>query len=218
MFLNHFHLAQLKAEEKLEGKAFYKKQADKKAYIGLAAPPLLDVVWCTLIRTEVYAKFCDQFFQGFLDRALPSAKPDEKYSYAVTQELLTKYSQLLTPLWSIWPNYSNDNLIQDVKNFVTLDPSDFSRIINSVQAKSKSGSTNAEDWKKIVDDVTNEYSAANTNKEEKVVAFTANKINFDNKEKTVKNVIGEIEMRDSKSSATRQRLQDKYMIDVQTAK
>ena len=218
MFLNHMHLSELKAENLLEGKALHKKQADKKAYLGLVAPPLLDTIWCTLIKMKIYEKFCTLFFDGFLDRSLPNLKSDEKYDYKVTLGLLTKYGQMLTPLWSVWPNYSKENHLEDHKWYVTVDPNDLSRIVGSVKTKSKTGSTSVEEWKKICTEVSTEHATGNSSKEEKVAAFSANKIKFDNKEKTVKSIFGEIEMRDSKSTATRQRLQEKYMINLDTAK
>ena len=220
MFLNAMNLKTLEEEKLAEGKPYHKKELKKNVFIGLVAPPILDLVWCILIRTKIYEKFWAQTFKGFLDRHPPTAKIDERkiYDYPVTIKLITNYGALLNPFKNVWPHYDKESMLFDAKWYVTVDSNDLTRIIESAKKKCKTISKSVEDWKKSVQEVSDEHSKANIHKEEKVSAYSSEKIKFENKDKTIKALFSEIELRDSKSNVTKQKLQDKYMINVDTSK
>jgi hypothetical protein len=82
----------------------------------------------------------------------------------------------------------------------------------------KTSSTKIDDWKKTTKDIIDEHAKSNIEKEEKPTAFSQEKVKFGGKELTVKNIYSEIELADAKSTFTKTQLQDKYMINVDTAK
>ena len=82
-----------------------------KAFTGLVAPPVLDVIWMLLIPTEIYHRFCDSVFKMHVDRINPAdANTDHNLQYDFTISLLYEYQDIIYPFYNLWPNRSKTSI------------------------------------------------------------------------------------------------------------
>ena len=218
MFLNLMYIQEGEKDYTVRANTLNRMFQDKKAYVGLIAPPIIDLVWCILIRTKIYEDFCNQYFKGFLDRN-PSEIGESRCNYQLTIKYLKRYSYFLSPFQNIWPDYDNEWRLFDRKSYITVTPKSLKDIKLAVQEKwSKTPSCDIEDWKTLFTELITDRSSLNTEKEEKPPSFSLDKIRFWGRDKTIKNVLSDIEIRDYQSDIRLVHMQNRYMINIETAK
>ena len=120
MFLNLMMKTEAEADE--NDKIFYKfidkiEEPQRKAFTGLVAPLIIDLLWKFLLQTSIYWDFCFHVFGAFVDRATSKkANSNSSIMYERTIKFLTKYSEILYPFHNFWPKYSYEQLELDAEN------------------------------------------------------------------------------------------------------
>ena len=122
IFLNQMNIKTLSDKQDMKPYLLYNDKKNykgtDKAFKGLTAPPLIDIVWRCIIKYEkVYFDFCFNVLGVFLDRSEPySSNSSVSTDYTRTLELLENYQSTLNPCFTLWPKISPTQLEYEYDN------------------------------------------------------------------------------------------------------
>ena len=106
-----------------------------KTLKSLVAPPVIDLVWVSLIKQhDVYSNFWDQIFGHYVDRNFPTGTEENEYcSYNTTLEMLEKYSDMISPFHNLWPKYNASWHFNDYFGFKYVNIQLLNKFTNYIQ-------------------------------------------------------------------------------------
>ena len=146
-----------------------------ESYDSIIAPPLIDQVWISLVRLEIYKDFWLDIFGGFLDRKWITnvTEETEQYSYTRTILLLEKYADILNPWYSLWPDYDSKMLIHDNRWFAYVSIKKLFKISDYIELKLKDNAQISEVslWTDIAEATFSKFAIKNS-------AFSVEEVQF----------------------------------------
>ena len=117
MFLNYINIKNSESSKTKESKKSKSDSTKDHSYIGLVAPPYIDLVWRSLCKLKSYYFFCKLIFNGFLE--IPDihyCSQDCVCDYNLTLKLLNQYRDILLPFNNLWPDYEGRLLLEDYQS------------------------------------------------------------------------------------------------------
>jgi hypothetical protein len=222
MFLVKMNVDELVAMEKQPWKLYKKGGEDtKKAYNGLVAPPILDLVWISLVKKDIYAQFCDHIFGGFVDRqGVETSLNDDAQRYSRTIKLLNKYENRLDPFHNLWPNYSDDNLLYESTHTAFVPAHELDNIRKDIEKEFNENESGGDirEWKEAGDKIAATFAKKYEDKVVEPKKFSDEEIKLD-KKRTLKpkEILKLIEETNTKQDTLCKRLVEKYLITEDTA-
>lgn len=212
-------------EENLKSKKEFAYNIDEKglsgkAYPNLTAPPAIDLVWRLIIKHEdIYNRFCMTVIGGILDRKPPSESNLSVYEdYTRTLEFLNVYKDVLHPFTILWPEMSHENMEFEYLQTISISKKRLSSILKHVEKLTEmTMETSLRNWQSLIDS-TRTHVLKKTQTKATDPRYAAIEITLkDGKVRTCKNLFTIIKNRNHITDALKARLQDKYIINENTA-